>query len=615
MIVFTLEKFVANSGTATQIGTTFTLARDDKFLDIVHTERIDQPNDFHKFIYEPMLVPDVNYYIKARRHFSESNLDHDTPSKIVRFDKVRSEAMIYNRDNIVETPWLDVNEKELMDPDSNEFTISGSEFKSNMSGHEYSHWIVTDGNDQVLFTSIEDRENKRSIRVTKTPIITSKTKLICYLIYGSGVGIESEVSKVEVELQKYNYEVVSDIENIPSGVAYDLTLRRLNSSAKMNISKIEVVKPDTTEVLYSVVNTDEQESLTFSLPWYLFRHNSMVQVIITALDVKDGVGHNRINLYTSSNTIRELEDPSYKYIGKFKTIGKTTEADYCDSVCSMELPEGYIPMPMNNSSQLLKFKFENDKLVNTGEALKGVSLLSINNSGTFIKYTENNLLVIDGWRDMGSDKEPVFLVYRHNTHSDTYDLLSMIEHPENDKNTTARNGSLAQLDESTFVYLPAFGSKLYKLDVISGKCTVLEELVSDKKGTEYYKAFIKLPNQRLVIQHGDESSMWKYEIMKMTFEKSISLDPNSFTKTEINSRFLPNGDNLIFKTKQNTTDTDPSLMVYSYRDHKYKTIDVTFEAGEFPNGSILLLNNDVILTKRKNNGPGSNDTYITYKYY
>lgn len=615
MIVFTLEKFVANSGTATQIGTTFTLARDDKFLDIVHTERIDQPNDFHKFIYEPMLVPDVNYYIKARRHFSESNLDHDTPSKIVRFDKVRSEAMIYNRDNIVETPWLDVNEKELMDPDSNEFTISGSEFKSNMSGHEYSHWIVTDGNDQVLFTSIEDRENKRSIRVTKTPIITSKTKLICYLIYGSGVGIESEVSKVEVELQKYNYEVVSDIENIPSGVAYDLTLRRLNSSAKMNISKIEVVKPDTTEVLYSVVNTDEQESLTFSLPWYLFRHNSMVQVIITALDVKDGVGHNRINLYTSSNVIRELEDPSYKYAGKFKTIGKTTEADYCDSTSSMELPEGYIPMPMNNSSQLLKFKFENDKLVNTGEALKGVSLLSINNSGTFIKYTENNLLVIDGWRDMGSDKEPVFLVYRHNTHSDTYDLLSMIEHPENDKNTAARNGSLAQLDESTFVYLPAFGSKLYKLDVISGKCTVLEELVSDKKGTEYYKAFLKLPNQRLVIQHGDESSMWKYEIMKMTFEKSISLDPNSFTKTEINSRFLPNGDNLIFKTKQNTTDTDPSLMVYSYRDHKYKTIDVTFEAGEFPNGSILLLNNDVILTKRKNNGPGSNDTYITYKYY
>ena len=615
MIVFTLEKFVANSGTATQIGTTFTLARDDKFLDIVHTERIDQPNDFHKFIYEPMLVPDVNYYIKARRHFSESNLDHDTPSKIVRFDKVRSEAMIYNRDNIVETPWLDVNEKELMDPDSNEFTISGSEFKSNMSGHEYSHWIVTDGNDQVLFTSIEDRENKRSIRVTKTPVITSKTKLICYLIYGSGVGIESEVSKVEVELQKYNYEVVSDIENIPSGVAYDLTLRRLNSSAKMNISKIEVVKPDTTEVLYSVVNTDEQESLTFSLPWYLFRHNSMVQVIITALDVKDGVGHNRINLYTSSNVIRELEDPSYKYIGKFKTIVKTTEADYCDSISSMELPEGYIPMPMNNSSQLLKFKFENDKLVNTGEALKGVSLLSINNSGTFIKYTENNLLVIDGWRDMGSDKEPVFLVYRHNTHSDTYDLLSMIEHPENDKNTAARNGSLAQLDESTFVYLPAFGSKLYKLDVITGKCTVLEELVSDKKGTEYYKAFLKLPNQRLVIQHGDESSMWKYEIMKMTFEKSISLDPNSFTKTEINSRFLPNGDNLIFKTKQNTTDTDPSLMVYSYRDHKYKTIDVTFEAGEFPNGSILLLNNDVILTKRKNNGPGSNDTYITYKYY
>ena len=71
---------------------------------------------------------------------------------------------------------------------------------------------------------------------------------------------------------------------------------------------------------------------------------------------------------------------------------------------------------------------------------------------------------------------------------------------------------------------------------------------------------------------------------------------------------------MIYKTKHNATDSDPSLVVYSYRDKEFKLLENRLEPGEFPNGSILLLNNNVILTKRKNIGPG-NDQYITYKYY
>ena len=615
MIVFTLEKFIASSGTATQVGTTFTLAKDDQFTDVVHTERIDAPADFYKFIYEPMLVPDRNYYIKARRHFSESNLDHDTPSKVVRFDKTRSEALIFNRDNIIEKPWVTVNEQQLHDKDAREFTITTSAFKANMSGHEYTHWIITDGNDQVVFTSLEDKVNKTSITITKTPILTAKTKLRVNVIHASTVGIESEVATVVVDMQKYNYEITSRLEDLPAGTNYDLTLRRLNTNAKMNVSKIDVVKPDTKAILYSVTNTQEAETLTFSLPWYLFRHNSMVQVIITALDVKNGVGHNIINLYTSSASIKELEDPSYRYKNKLKLVGRHSTADYVEGTYSMETPEGYIPMPVVNSSQLFKFKYENDKLVNTGEPLKGISLLSVNNSYTFIKYTENNLLVIDGWRDkVGTDKEPVFLFYRHNVHTDTYDLLSMIIHPEHDNNTAARTGSLCQLTETTFAYLPVYGTKLYKLDITKNECKVLEELPSEKKASDKFKLLLRLPNQRLLIQHGDESFTYKYEIMKMLFEKSIGIDPASFVQTESAVRVLPNGDNLIYKTKHNATDSDPSLVVYSYRDKEFKLLENRLEPGEFPNGSILLLNNNVILTKRKNIGPG-NDQYITYKYY
>lgn len=614
MFIFTLEPFIATESSEEQIGTTFELARDDKFQDMITTVRVDKPKPILKFIYTEVLLPDVTYYIRAKRHFGSINLDHYSPTKIVRYDKSKHEALIYNRDNVIETPWIEVNEKEFHDPNSKYFTITSSAFKANMSGHEYTHWVLEDLAGQVVFLSLENKIEKTSIRVTKTPAIMSRTSLVAHVIYGSSVGIESDVASVTIDLQKFNYEVTSRTSDIPVGNVYNLSLRRINSDAPINVKRIDVVNPDNNTILYTVANTTEAETLTFPLPWYLFQFDRAIKINIIAINTEGDIGHNSIFLHTAATGIREIEDIEYSYEGKVETLARVSSADYSDAITTMQLPDGTIPMPHVGSKLLFKYKFENNKLINSNQTLRGVNLLSVTNSKTYIRYTENNILIVDTWRDgPGVDKDPVFLFYRHNTHTDTYDLISMVNHPVGDKYTVSENGSLTQITPTTFIYMPVQLGKLFKIDIIKSTCEELEPVPSDANDTASYRWFMRLANARLIIQTGEESFSHKYEIMKKQFESSISVNPVSFLKARPIARNLPNGDNLIYKTRKEPEDNDSAVVIYSHKQRKFIPILTDFAFDEYPNGNILLLDNTVLLTKRKSENDGSS-VYVTYKY-
>lgn len=614
MQVFTLEKFIANDFQDEQIGTTFYICKDKECKDIVYQERKDLPDDIYSMVYNYTLVPDETYYIKCRRHFNEDNLDFDTPVKLLRHSTELSEAIIFRRDQVIEKPWIRYNIDEILNDKVDKFTIECNRFKANMGVHEYTHWVILDGNDNVVFVSLEDRKNLTSITIDKTPELVSKTKLKIHVIFSSSLGIESEVSKVEISLQRYNFEVVSKLVDIPAGENYNLTLRRLNKDELLNISKIEVVEPNSMKILYSIINTDESEELSFALPWYFFRYNSLVRVIVTALDIKGSVGHDVIDLQTSNRGIREIEDPGFNYDNICKVASRDTEANYSDGVISMETPGRYIPMPILDNNQLFKFTYKDNKLVNTGEVLKGITLLSNTNHKTFIKYTENNLLVIDGWRDMeGLIQEPVFMFYRHYEHTDSYDLISMINHPEGDKNTCAINGSLTQISPTEFLYLPVESKKLYRLDITTSKCIEVNDLPSETALSSKYNYFLRMPKRRLLVQIGKDKFTYQYDIMKKRYEKSITINPITFSMTTSKGLLLPNGNSLIYKTNAIPSDNDNGVIVYDQKLSTFVGVNRRFEVDEYPNGHILLLNNEVLLTKRVNKTNSSE--YIIYRYY
>lgn len=618
MFIFTLEPFVDSAVAAIQYATTFKLAKDEEFKDIVHEVRVDKPDDIYKFVYEPILDPDINYYIKARRHFNESNLDHDTPVKIVRHDKGRSEALIYNRDNRIETPWIYVNGDDIIDHSKTEFTIKTSKFKANMAGHESTTWIIRDGTGVVVFASVEDKKNKTSITINKTLDITTKSKLTISVIHRSAVGIESDVAEVHLVLQRFNFEVVSDVSNIQAAKNYTLTLKRTNPNAKMNIYKIEAIHPTTKEILWGMENNSEGPRLDFIIPWHLFKPNTLVRLIITALDTDKDMGHKIIELYTGIRYIQYIEDFGYKYKNVMNRAITPPYNNQCNGVTTVEIPEGYIPMPVRSSKFLYKFKYNSDTgvLSNTNEVLKGITLLDNENDDIFIQYTENNLLVVDTWRDMGgTERRPVFLVYRHDLHSDTYDLISMVSHPNGDTHTAATTGAFTQLTASTFIYMPPDAKHLYEIDIATNKCNELIQLPHDVASHDIdRKWFMRMPKQRIYIQCSDETITYKYEILKQKFEHSINVNPQSFTKTHTYARMLPNGNNLIFKTKHYPGDTDGGAIIYNYADREFQPVDIIFQPGEYPQGSILLLDNSVLLSRAVRDTVSGDTDFYLYKY-
>lgn len=628
MFIFTLEPFQATRSSETQIATTFTLytksfdpATNSDIENVIATKRIDPPEDIYRFIHTDILDPNKTYYIKARRHFASSNLDHYTPPKIVKYDKAKSEALIFQRDNIIQKPYISFNEDEYRDNQKGYFTLTGPTFKATMSGHECSHWVIRDGSERVLFSSIYDRTNLTSIQIPKDQIMLTRSKLTISLIYVSTVGIESEVATCTVDLSKFNFEITSPLTEIFAAEPYTLTLRRLTSTESIGVRKIEVLDLNTNLPSYTIDNTREDEELSFTIPAYLIRADSTVKLRITAFDNLGNLELYTLYLYTESNRIKEIEEVTYKYKNKIEEVGRDKEHKYGDSIISMEISSGlptegsYIPMAVIGKDDLFKFKYENGKLVNTGRTLTGVKLLSKSNSFVYIKYTENHLLLIDGWRDQGSDKIPVLLVYRHNTYHDTYDLISMISHPNYDKYTVARNGSLTQISEHEFLYMPLTKAELYKFDILTSTCTLVGSIPTEKKGTDVYSFFVRLPKRRLLIQAGDEGYMWKYEIMKNEYDRSITLNPFTFSKYGTLGILLPNGDNLYLKTQRNENDDDNQVLAYNYKDRGFRVATgVKFKNAEYPAGYIILRNNDVVLTKRTKDG-NNEDVFITYRYF
>lgn len=628
MFIFTLEPFQATRSSETQIATTFTLftKRFDPVSGtdvetVITTKRIDPPDDIYRFIHTDILDPNQIYYIRARRHFASSNLDHNTPSKIVKYDKAKSEALIFQRDNIIVRPYVIFNEQEYRDTQSPYFTLTGPTFKATMSGHECSHWIIRDGSEQVLFKSLYDKNNLTSIQVPKDQVLLTRSKLTVSLIYVSTVGIESEVANCTVDLSRFNFEVVSPLTEIFAGEPYTLTLRRLTSTEVMGIRKVEVVDLNTNLPSYTIENTREDEELSFTIPAHLIRSNSTVKIRITAFDNLDSLELYTLYLYTELNRIKEIEDLAYTYKNKVEEVARQKEHKYGDGIITMEIPSGlpqegsYIPMPVVGKDDLYKFKYQDGKLINTGNTLTGVKLLSKSNSLVYIKYTENHLLLIDGWRDVGSDKVPVLLVYKHNTYHDTYDLISMIAHPNYDKYTVARNGSLTQVSEHEFLYMPLGKAELYKFDILKNTCTLEAVVPTEKKGTGVYSFFVRIPKRRILIQSGDEGHTWKYEMMKNDFDKSITLNPFTFTKFGTLGLMLPNGDNLYLKTQRNENDDDNQVLSYNYKDRGFRVATgVKFKNAEYPNGYVLLKNNELILTKRIKDG-SNEDVFITYRYF
>lgn len=602
-----------------QIGTTFELATDPGFKNIIFSERRDLPNNILHIVFNYVLEPLTTYYVRGIRHFEDSTQDEPTEYSEVMSDSGIYYRLCYNTENKVSVPWVRVNTDELFDDEVEHFTVSTSKFKAKESGHVSTNWIIEDGAGKILFTSLGNTKDKTSIKIMKTADILNRNKLYFKVIHVGTENVESEVGCFMINQEKFNFEVISPLHDIKPAEDYQLLLRRATEGT-MGVNMVQVLD-DNDQVLYQKMASVEDynaEELGFIIPWYLMRHEESVHVVISGLDTQGYIGQRHVYLRTSDNNIREVEDADYKYKNKLEQVSETYGKYYSDAVYSIEIPNGYIPLPENGKKGLYKYNYDSESgvLVKTGEELKGVSLLSEDNNYTFIKYTENNLLLVDCWRELGNGKrEPVLLVYRHNKHGDVYNLISMLRHPDGDTQTMSTN-NIVQISPDEFLYIPNKLGKIFNLNIVKNTCEAVADL--PHKGLEFSNntTMFKLGNGRLYISGGTEPYSYMYDISKKTFKTITSYEPASFYNTTLFTAYLINGNVIVSKRVFVEGDNDSGVIIYDNVQRSFIDLGIKLKNGETPNGAITLLNNDILLTRRANGDTNSagKDRFIVYKY-
>lgn len=637
-MLYKISEYPSQSESDIHTGTILEISSNDVFSDIVYTEthtidNLDESKrDILRFDIDIVLNPDMVYWVRAKRLFkNQPSLDHYEQASILKDYVKYFNGLIYNSDLIIEKPFVSINTEELFDNKKSTFTISTSKFISTQDGHYSTHWILLDGSGKVLFKSLNNRKDLESIVVEKTADITTKSKLIAKVIHVGPMNVESDIGSIEVDVQTYNFEIASKLSEITPGQSYHLLLNKINEKGPINVTRVEVTNDDETELIHvETVNTDS--NLDIVLPSICFRNGSVTILRIHAIDTNGVNGIARYYLKTSNLTIQEVEDISYVYTGTINELIATTNNQYPAGVHSMEVPLGYIPMPRIGSDTLYKIQFDNvnETLIETNEVLDGLQLPTIGNDNIYIKYTENNLLIVDTWNMINGVKTPQMFIYRHSVNNDVYNLICQVLHPDGDKNTCTK-GNFHQIEKQKFIYNPKDSNTIYILDLgetdkIFKPISVIPNTISDNitKRTYKHNVFYKLTNGKIYCagtvedKNGEiitsriiaytydyyklfeiekyKNQMTETEINNYPFTSTIYINPNSFVKTDTLNRTLINGDILISKTIIDDSDKEANVVVYNNKMNRYVPSTFKYNINHIPDGSILLLNNNLILT-------------------
>lgn len=568
-----------------QIATTWELASDSNFTDILESTKSDTMLRVYQ---SDVTVPvDAVVYARAMRHFNDSTADYWTDATKMINNEEEYSSMLLSKDVVIETPIIFSNIDELLSIDPT-FTINTSKYKGVGDSHYATHWIIKDGTDNVIFTSLYDTVNKTSIHVTKTPTITSKSILKIYAIHVSAGSVESQPGMYNLTTALYNYEITSDLTLVNGMEDYTLTFKKINENSKMRMSKLVLLDSDKTTELSTKYVTEGTLSVTF--PWTLMRFNGVFYIDIYAYDTKNNYTYSRKMLTTKNKKIVEIIDPNYKYTKAFIPVTQTINYQVDSNTTVYELPDGSVPLVLKADGNVYKATIDNNGLLtNDYQTMNGVSLLSFNTEYTYIKYLANNLVLVD---TLDGNNIPTFMVYKYNVYNDTYSLLSSLSRNDELYSLGITN-AITQITENEFIYIPFSSNKIKKYNISNNTIT---ELITIKNNTNYKGSMIKLQNNQVLLYGGENFEALVYNIAENVFTKSTSIIPSSFLNRPLKVIELINGDSILYRTTKLTTDTGTSVKYFNISTMLFEDIEETFADTDIPTGVIRTSTGQVLFT-------------------
>lgn len=615
MIACTIKKW-AKDNIIQHTSTVWELSRNKDMTDIIETVTHTLPSPLNVYISQLEVPVGTTYYVRATRKF-QTNPAADHSLAVL---EVRDHAPFLNNlilpDFIkIDKPYVYINEEDFKDNDTIDFEVRTSKFRSKEDGHSSTHWIITSQDNEILFSSLYDKFNKTSIRITKSQDILNRTSIKIIAIHVGTNGVESEPGINAV----VNNDFTFDLNGVRHDVLpyNDLELTISPSSSRQSIQSVYLTRQDHGQLAPQGINiTPNLNTSVITVPGTELSYNDKYYLDIYCY-TKYGEYVSRRFPITVRGSKFEDNIIDYTYEQKIETMSDNLTANLVNSFTTHELVNGTVLLPLKGTDRLSIFKVKSYSNVNgtkvdidfgvnnQGYGIRpDIQLPSMVGDNIMVKFLNNEMLLIDCHN---ANNKPIFMQYIYDPVRDIFTNIGKNCERPNEIIPLGNTNNIIQVADDELWYLPPLDTKLMSYNLTTNSVKEIKDFGSQvyNKATLFYNRILK----RIFVI---DNNLNIYILDKETLElKETSTIPYvEWTANNIKPLELRNGDYLFFNIENPTSNN--SIAYYNSKTNKFNKIDNTLLPGSSFTGTISTLYNDIICLTGTN---GINKQFTSRRIY
>lgn len=597
MILVKIRKWKEINGLAHE-KTTWEVASDPDFKDILETY---EESDMTELFFSPIEVPkDVTYYVRAKRHFNSSGVDYWLdPIEVSNVTESYSN-MLLAKDPYIAQPYIYLDEKAIISSDA-ELVLKSSQFISNVDQHESTHWFVLDGNNTILYSSLNNKDNKLELTIPNLAIFKNKNVIKFRLIHRGVSGTESKVGFKDVYLNnELSFEVVSSLLSVPSLTDYKITFKPKKKGDLTNIITVTLVEyaNSNNKIVDLPLNNN-----TVTIPWYYLKVGMKYKIKLLCQTTRPGVN----TTVTYDVTVENFSESAIKSPGlEFEFSLNRNNVNninipndlYIESLVGNKL---LIPSVEHKKYIVHGYDSSNNEIKTTNRFADGLVLHHTNITNLTIKVLSPTLILID---QLGEDNKPIFLIYNYNINSNVFTKVGEIKR-DDETLPIGKTGAIVQTANSEYLYIPPGTKVIKKLNLTTKEAIKVTEVSVAKmdKGL-----IMKLKNNQVFIANGETYESYVLNTKTLKFTGGFSFGPEDMVNKDNIQINCINGSTLVYKKE--LVEGEKSNFQYLNYETSMLTNPILKVEG-FTASTVLSLNNgNVIFMDRDANG---NSNYVTFK--
>lgn len=538
-------------------------------------------------LYDTTEIPKgLTYYVRYTRHFDRDNVKYDP--KIVPVTNV---GQVYNNiltreEVVIDKPYVYLDDiKEIYK--MSELKIRTSKFRSNVDEHASTHYFIYNDNDELIYFSLNNIENKTSITIPFNYELKNTSELKLRVIHRGSSGAESPIGEQKIKTYNEDYstfKITTKLINVEPLKDLTIHFEALAADGDPAVHSVEILNSITYDV-YKTLQLDSTHNVT--IPWYLLKENVVLLLKIwTSNTLQEKGGYVYRYIETTKNTNPNFINTNYVYQDE---LTDEVEQDIVipNNIRSHSLYDNTIimPDPENLKFKSYKFNVETNKFGVHQTEVPGLVMFNKKTDGILIYPCGKSKVGIDMYNAEGV---PTFYIYDYNTTTGKFTFLKEISR-EDETMCLGKSSGLVQHTATSFVYAVYRSNKLKYLNLLEPSIMNLPDIPLEVQGDILLGAF---KNNQILINPFNTINAIMYDINRMEYTSDFKFVKDYLDVDSAYAFKLVNGDSMIKVNRQGI------VALYNFNNEiiDFKDLKKYFQQG-VDNSVMILQSGEVIFTE------------------